>query len=227
MVSLKKARVLIVHSQPVMRYGLVALIRSSKHFEVCAETGEAPAARRLFAEHRPDLVVLNLTLRHGDGIALIKDFRKLNRAARALVVTARNDTLSLERVFKAGACGYVVTQDETAEVLHALERIASGELYASGTVSRGLLEMLAAGAVETRKADARQLSDRELQVFRLIGSGLGTSRVATELQVSVKTVETHQSHIKQKLGLHTGVELNQRAARWLLNATRHEQRIRD
>jgi DNA-binding NarL/FixJ family response regulator len=143
------------------------------------------------------------------------------------VVTARNDTLSLERVFKAGACGYVVTQDETAEVLHALERIASGELYASGTVSRGLLEMLAAGAVETRKADARQLSDRELQVFRLIGSGLGTSRVATELQVSVKTVETHQSHIKQKLGLHTGVELNQRATRWLLNATRHEQRIRD
>jgi len=208
MVSLKKARVLIVHSQPVMRYGLVALIRSSKHFEVCAETGEAPAARRLFAEHRPDLVVLNLTLRHGDGIALIKDFRKLNRAARALVVTARNDTLSLERVFKAGACGYVVTQDETAEVLHALERIASGELYASGTVSRGLLEMLAAGAVETRKADARQLSDRELQV-------------------SVKTVETHQSHIKQKLGLHTGVELNQRATRWLLNATRHEQRIRE
>jgi DNA-binding NarL/FixJ family response regulator len=184
-------------------------------------------ARRLFAEHRPDLVVLNLTLRHGDGIALIKDFKKLNPAARVLVVTARNDTLSLQRVFRAGARGYVVTQDETAEVLHALERIASGELYASGTVSRGLLEMLAAGTVETRKVDGRQLSDRELQVFRLMGSGLGTSRVATELQVSVKTVETHQSHIKQKLGLQTGVELNQRAARWLLNATRREQRIRD
>jgi len=210
-----------------MRFGLVALIRSSKHFQVCAETGEAPVARRLFAEYRPDLVVLNLTLHHGDGIALIKDLKKLNPAARTLVVTARNDTLSLQRVFKAGARGYVVTQDETAEVLHALERVASGELYASGTVSRGLLEMLAAGTVETRKADARQLSDRELQVFRLMGSGLGTSRVATELQVSVKTVETHQSHIKQKLGLHTGVELNQRAARWLLNATRREQRIRD
>ena len=133
MVSLKKARVLIVHSQPVMRFGLVALIRSSKHFQICAETGEAPVARRLFAEHRPDLVVLNLTLHHGDGIALIKDFKKLNPAARTLVVTARNDTLSLQRVFKAGARGYVVTQDETVEVLHALERIASGELYAGGT----------------------------------------------------------------------------------------------
>jgi DNA-binding NarL/FixJ family response regulator len=87
--------------------------------------------------------------------------------------------------------------------------------------------MLAAGTVETRKVDGRQLSDRELKVFRLMGSGLGTSRVATELQVSVKTVETHQSHIKQKLGLHTVVELHQRATRGLLNATRREQRIRD
>src|SRR6266704_176823 len=127
MVSLKKARVLIVHSQPVMRFGLVALIRSSKHFQVCAETGEAPVARRLFAEHRPDLVVLNLTLHHGDGIALIKDFRKLNPVARTLVVTARIDALFRRRVFKAGAGRYVVTQDESAEVLHALERLARGE----------------------------------------------------------------------------------------------------
>ena len=181
MVSLKKWRVLVAHSQPVTRFGLVALIRSSKLFQVCAETGEAPVARRLFAESRPDLVVLNLTLRHGDGIELIKDFRKQDPAVRALVVTARTDTLSLQRAFKAGARGYIVTQDETAEVLQALERIASGELYTSGTVARGLLEMLAAGTVEPRKSEGSNLSDRELQVFRLIGSGLGTSRVATEL----------------------------------------------
>jgi two-component system, chemotaxis family, chemotaxis protein CheY len=98
----KKLSVLIIHHAPVTRFGLTMLIKSSRHFEVIGESGEAPVARRLFAQNAPDLVVLSLTLYHGDGISLLKDFKKMNPAARALVVTARNDSLSVQRAFKAG-----------------------------------------------------------------------------------------------------------------------------
>ena len=223
--SPKKLSVLIVHHSPLMRFALTTLIKSSRQFKVVGETGEAPVARRLFAESGAELVVLSLTLHRGDGIALLKDFKKMNPRAHALVVTAREDSLSVQRAFKAGARGYVVTEDEATEVLHALERIAAGELYASGTVARGLLQMLASGLVETPRDTCGQLSDRELQVFRLIGTGLGTSRVASELQLSVKTIETHRQRIKQKLGLTNGTELTRRAAEWMLSATRERAKL--
>jgi DNA-binding NarL/FixJ family response regulator len=220
MVSPKTLSVLVVHHAPVTRFGLTALLKSNRGFKVVSETGSAPVALRLFSEIQPDLVILSLTLQHGDGISLLRDFRKMNSAARTLVLTAREDPLSVQRAFRAGARGYVVTQDETSEVLHALERIAAGELYASATVSRALLQMLARGSVETPRDCCALLSDRELQVFRLIGTGLGTSRVAKELQLSVKTIETHREHIKQKLGLTKGMELTRRASEWMLAATR-------
>ena len=195
-----------------MRFALTTLIKPSHQFIAIAEIGEAPLARQLFAQKMPAIVVVCLTIPRGDGISLLKDFRKMNPAARALVVGARSDSLSVQRAFKAGARGYVVTEDETSEILHALERIAAGELYASGTVARGLLQMLATGSVEAPRNRCGQLSDRELQVFRLIGSGLGTSRVAQELQLSVKTIETHRQRIKDKLGLTNGTQLTRYAA---------------
>ena len=220
MVPLKKLSVLIVHRAPLTRFGLTTLIKSSRRFKVIGETGEAPVARRTFTDNSPDLVVLSLSLLHGDGIALLKDFKKINPVARALVVTTRTDLLSVQRAFKAGARGYVVAEDETTEVLHALEEIAAGELYASGTVARRLLQMLANGSVEPRRDACGQLSDRELEVFRLIGGGLGTARVAKELQLSVKTIETHRQRIKQKLGLTNGTELTRRAAEWMMEGAR-------
>src|SRR5262249_959398 len=220
MIPPKKLSVLIVHHAPVTRFGLTTLLKSNRGFKVVGETSSVPIARCLFTEMQPDLVILSLTLQHGDGISLLRDFRKMNRAARTLVLTAWEDALSVQRAFRAGACGYVVAQDETSEVLHALERIAAGELYASATVARALLRMLARGSVETPRDRCAQLSDRELQVFRLIGSGLGTSRVANELRVSVKTIETHRQHIKQKLGLTKGIELTRQAADWMRSAAR-------
>jgi DNA-binding NarL/FixJ family response regulator len=218
MIAPKTLSVLVVHHAAVTRYGLTTLLKSSRSFKVVGETGEAPVARRLFTEIQPDLVILGLTLQHGDGFSLLRDFRKMNRAARALVLTAREDPLSVQRAFRAGACGYVVAEDETREVLHALERIAAGKLYASATVAHRLLQMLASGMVETPRDRCAHLSDRELQVFRLIGSGLGTSRVAKELQLSVKTIETHRQRIKQKLGLVKGMELTRQAADWMHSA---------
>jgi DNA-binding NarL/FixJ family response regulator len=218
MISPKTLSVLVVHHAPVTRFGLTALLKSSRGFKSVAETSSAPVARRLFNEVQPDLVILSLTLQNGDGISLLRDFRKMNRHARTLVLTARKDPLSVQRAFRAGARGYIVTQDETSEVVHALERIAAGELYASPAVARALLQMLASGSVETPRDRCAQLSDRELQVFRLIGSGLGTSHVARELQLSVKTIETHRQHIQQKLGLTKGMELTRQAADWMRSA---------
>jgi DNA-binding NarL/FixJ family response regulator len=216
----KKLSVLVVHHAPVTRFGLTTLLKSNHGFKVVGETSSAPVARRLFSEIQPDLVVLGLTLQHGDGVSLLRDFRKIHPTARTLVLTTREDPLSVQRAFRAGACGYVVAQDETSEVLHGLEQIAAGEFYASATVARALVQMLARGSVETPRDRCAQLSDRELEVFRLIGSGLGTSHVAKELQLSVKTIETHRLHIRQKLGLTKGVELSRQAAKWMLSAAR-------
>jgi DNA-binding NarL/FixJ family response regulator len=224
MISHKTLSVLIVHHAPVTRFGLAALLKSSRAFKVIGEASSAPVARRLFSEIQPDLVILGLTLQHGDGISLLRDFRKMNRAARTLVLTARADPLSVQRAFRAGACGYVVSQDETREVLYALERIAAGNLYASATVAHRFLQMLAGGLVETPRDPCGRLSDRELQVFRLIGSGLGTSRVAKELQLSVKTIETHRQRIKHKLGLLKGMELTRQAAEWMRSAARSKMK---
>jgi len=217
MIAPKTLSVLVVHHAPVTRFGLTTLVKSNRGFKVVGETNSAPVARRLFSEIQPDLVILSLTLQHGDGISLLRDFRKMNRAARTLVLSAREDPLSVQRAFRAGAYGYVVAQDETSEVLHALERIVAGELYTSTTVAHRLLQMLASGLVETPRDRCSHLSDRELQVFRLIGRGLGTSLVAKELQLSVKTIETHRQRIKQKLGLIKGMELTRQAADWMFS----------
>ena len=220
MIAPKTLSVLVVHHAPVTRLGLTSLLKSSRGFKVVGETSEAPVGLRLFSEIQPDVVILGLTLQHGDGISLLRDFRKMNPAARTLVLTAREDPLSVQRAFRAGARGYVVTQDETSEVLHALEQIAAGELYASATIAHRFWQMLAGGLVETPRDPCAHLSDRELQVFRLIGSGLGTSSVAKELQLSVKTIETHRQRIKQKLGFIRGMELTRQAADWMRSAAR-------
>lgn len=220
MLPLKKYPVLIAHYAPVTRLGLATLIQSSSQFKLAGATGHAPTARQIFCERKPELAVLSLTLQEGDGISLLKDFRKMNRAVPALVVSARSDALSVQRAFKAGARGYVETADDTGEVLYALELIASGGLYASPNVARGLLEMLAAGTVESRRDGYGKLSDRELEVFRLIGRGIGTTRIAQDLHLSVKTIETHRERIKHKLNIEHSSELAQRATEWLMEQTR-------
>lgn len=204
----------------MMRIGLRNLVQKTGRFQVIGETSYAPTARKIFAEAKPDVVIMGLTLKRGDGVSLLKDFRKMNPAAGALVITRQHDPLSIQRAFRAGARGYVSAEDEIDELLRAVDCVARGELHASEMISHSLLGMLASGSVEAHGDECAILSDRELQVFRLIGSGFGTSRLAGELHLSVKTVETHRQRIKQKLRLTNGAELTQRATQWLLQAAR-------
>jgi DNA-binding NarL/FixJ family response regulator len=218
--------VLIVHRLPLIRFGIVRLIEIGSEFAVCAETDDAPTARELFVRHQPQIVVLGLTLLGGDGVELIKDFRRLNPSARTIVLTTREDPLSMQRAFRAGARGYLVTTDPLPEILTALDQVLAGDLYASPKVWRRLLENLANHAIESVTSELKPLSDRELQVFSLIGRGFGASRLANELHLSVKTIETYQMHIKDKLGLRNATELSEKATRWILQSARTNLRLR-
>jgi DNA-binding NarL/FixJ family response regulator len=210
-----RPRILIVHGSPVTRLGLMMLLIQSGRFEVCGQADAASTARELFEQHQPELVVTSLTLRGGDGIGLIKDFRKLHPTSRTLVLSRRDDALAVQRAFRAGARAYLMAGDETAEILEALDRILAGELYASVSVGRRLLENLAGGQIKPNDSKVTSLSDRELQVFSLFGRGFGATRLAAELHLSVKTIETHQMRIKEKLGLQSAAELSKEASLWM------------
>jgi DNA-binding NarL/FixJ family response regulator len=158
-----KITTLIIHHVPLVRSGLVALVEATGRFAVCSETDDAPTGREMFVKHQPRLVALGLTLRRGDGIDLIKDFRRLNTAARLLVVSLREDLLTIQRAFRAGTHGYFALEDNPSEVLQALSRISEGHLYASPSVTVQLLKSLATNEIEPARSEVKTLSDRELQ----------------------------------------------------------------
>jgi DNA-binding NarL/FixJ family response regulator len=217
--SPKKLRILVVHGSSITRLGLVTLFNRHRRFSLCAETAEAPTACELVVRHRPDAIIVGLTLRHGDGIELLKALRKESPGVRILVLTQRNDAISVQRAFRAGARGYLLVQDDIAEIPRALSEILAGGYYVSPNVAQRLPVMLAKGEITSSVTELSRLSDRELQVFRLIAGGVGASRVASELHLSVKTIETHRTRIKLKLGLRSGADLNRLAARWLTRMT--------
>jgi DNA-binding NarL/FixJ family response regulator len=203
------------------------LLAESGRFAVCGQADAASTARELFAQHQPELVVTGLTLRGGDGIGLIKDFRKLHPTSRTLVLSKRDDALAVQRAFRAGARAYLTGGDEPNEILQALDRILLGELYASEKVGRRLLENFAGALKKPNQSKVASLSDRELQVFSLFGRGYGATRLAVELHLSVKTVETHQRRIKEKLGLQNAAELSKAASAWMCEVARSQLTHRD
>jgi DNA-binding NarL/FixJ family response regulator len=198
------------------------LLRRTGQISVQGETESASEARELLARHEPKLLITGLTLRGGDGVELIRDLRRLSPQTRAVVLTARTDAASMQRAFRAGARGYVAVQDTTDTLLQALTEVLRGELFASVTVSRYAVETFVTGT--PFRADAvNTLSDRQWHIFRRLGAGDGPMTLARALRVSVKTVETHQARIKEKLGCRTAAELHAQAARWALSAMRRHR----
>src|SRR5436190_9378452 len=195
---LTKTKVLVVHRTGFVRSGVLSLIANSVQFMACGETDEAPLARELFVRHKPKLVLLGLTLRGGDGFQLIKDFCKLEPAAATLVLSARTDALSVQRAFGSGARGYLAI-DGAAEMVRAFDEISAGRVYVSASVLPLILSNFAAGSKRSHSSGVDSLSDRELEIFSFIGRGFSVSELASELHVSVKTIETHQMRMKEKL----------------------------
>jgi DNA-binding NarL/FixJ family response regulator len=209
-----KAKVLVIYRTGFVRSGVLSLIAKSMQFVVCGETDEAPLARELFLRHKPDLVLVGLRLCGADGIQLIKEFRSLNPAAAILLLSEHADAFLAQRVFRAGARAYLSIED-APELIRAFDEILTGRPYVGVSVLPLILNNFAGGSKNWRNSDIHSLSDRELEIFSFIGRGLSASELASELNVSVKTIETHQMRMKEKLALHSAAELRQRARDWL------------
>lgn len=181
---------------------------------VCGETDEAPLARELFLRHKPHLVVVGLRLSGADGTQLVKEFRNLNPVAAILALSEYPDAFSVQRVFRAGARAYLSIED-APELLRAFDEILAGHPYVGASVLPVILNNFANGSKNSRASEISSLSDRELEIFSFIGRGVSVSELATELHVSVKTIETHQMRMKEKLALHSAAELRQKAREWL------------
>ncbi len=209
--------VLVVDDHPLMRQGLALLINQQQDMQVCGEAEEAHAALLAIARLHPDIVILDISLSGPDGLELLKNIRTTNPGLPVLILSMHDEAIYAERALRARANGYIMKQEATEKVLVAVRRILNGEVYLSERMSKKMLEQYIGGAPSMIQSQIASLSDRELEVFRLIGEGRATREIAEELHLSVKTVETYQAHIKEKLVLRSGRQLIQHAIQWKIN----------
>ncbi|HXB74431.1 MAG TPA: response regulator transcription factor [Candidatus Acidoferrales bacterium] len=210
----KKATVLLVDDHPIVRQGLAQLINQEPDLEVCGHAEDAKGALLAIAACRPDIVILDISLNGPDGFEVLKDIRMRDEALPVLVLSMHDESLYAERALRAGANGYIMKQEATERVLQAIRRIRGGEVYVSDRIAKRLLRQIVSSPA-SGKSPMEALTDRELAVFRLIGKGRGTREIADDLHISVKTVESYQAHIKEKLSLNNGRELVQHAFQWV------------
>jgi DNA-binding NarL/FixJ family response regulator len=214
----QKHRVFLVEDHPVTREGLAQLLNQQADLEVCGQAGSAREALDAVEASAPDLVLVDISLAETSGIELIKDLTTRHKELRILVLSTHDETLYAERSLRAGARGFVMKHEPTAQVMAAIRLVLGGGIYLSQRMRGRLLHKLARRPAAETGSDLDQLSDRELEVFQLIGRGHSTAQIAAGLNVSVSTVETHRAHIKQKLRLENASELVQRAVEWVQRA---------
>jgi DNA-binding NarL/FixJ family response regulator len=200
-----------------VRSGLVDLINNEADLEVCGEAADAPSALRMVSEKKPDLVVIDLTLREGSGLELIKQIRALDGGVRMVVSSMHDERLFAERVLGAGAMGYVNKQEPAEKLLDAIRQTLNGRVYVSEQIAERVLQRVSRGSTSKEASPLQTLSDRELEVLNLIGEGLSTREIAEHLHLSVKTIDTYREHLKAKLGLKSANELVRYAVMWSLD----------
>jgi DNA-binding NarL/FixJ family response regulator len=212
----RKNRVLVVDDHPIVRQGLALLINQEPDLVVCGEAEEAVGAMKVLASSRPDILIVDVSLNGPDGLDLLKNLRNIHPTLPVLILSMHDELMYAERALRAGANGYIMKQEATEKVLVALRRILAGEIYVSDRIANQMVKHFITGSGTVRHSSIADLSDRELEVFRLIGDGHGTRQIAEELHLSVKTVESYQAHIKEKLSLRSARELMQHAIQWNL-----------
>lgn len=215
----RKHRVFLVDDHPIVRQGLTLLINQEPDLTVCGVAEEAESVPASLASLSPDILILDISLRGPDGMDLLKTIRATDDALPILMLSMHDETVYAERALRAGANGYIMKQEATEKVLVAIRRILSHKVYVSERIANGVLEQLVLRHATAQLTSLASLSDRELEVFRLIGLGHGTREIASELHLSVKTIESYQAHIKEKLSIRTARALMQRAIEWRLSDT--------
>jgi DNA-binding NarL/FixJ family response regulator len=215
--SAPKCKVFLVDDHPIVRQGLALFIEREPDLMVCGEAEDATSALQAIRDAAPDFVILDISLNGPDGLELLKTLRVRYPNLPALVLSMHDESVYAERALRAGANGYIMKQEAADKVITAIRHILGGDVYLSDRLTKQMLQQFVNGSISPRDPLAK-LSDRELEVFRLIGAGHGTRQIADELHVSTKTVESYQAHIKEKLALRNARELVQYAVEWSLNA---------
>lgn len=211
----RKTRILIVDDHPLMRQGLAQLINHEPDLTVSAEANNAAEAMALVSQGKLDLALLDISLPDRSGLELIKDVHTLAPDLPLLVVSMHDEAIYAERVLRAGARGYIMKQEGGKRLMLAIRQVLSGQIYVSQNMSAKILEIFSGHRTEAARTLPELLSDREFEVFHLIGQGVPTREIADRLHLSIKTVEVHRAHIKQKLKLKSATELVRHAIRWV------------
>lgn len=203
----RKRRVFLVDDHPIVRQGLAQLINSEPDLAVSGQGEDAYGSLRAIKENRPDLVLVDVSLKDSDGIELMKELKAQDPNLPVLILSMHDETLYAERALRAGAKGYIMKQEAPQTLLGAIRKVLDGEVYVSQKMGATLLQRM----VGSKKSDGAlpmdRLTDRELEIFGMIGAGLGVKEIAEKLFLSVKTVEAHREHIKEKLNLKSSAEL--------------------
>lgn len=213
--SSARRRVLLVDDHPFMRAGLGQLIDCQPDLVVGGEAGNPAEALQVLARQRPDLILTDLTMPGRSGLEFIKDLRAAHPEIPILVVSMHDEAVYAERVLRAGARGYIMKEAGGENLLGAIRQVLRGEVYVSQKMSARILEDLSARRPRGSNSPIERLTDREFEVFQLIGQGKGTREIAAELHLSPKTVDVHRSHVKEKLGLRDATALIRHAVRWV------------
>jgi len=213
----KPVKILIVDDHPMVREGLAVRISKHRDMQVCGEAADVADAVKLVRETQPDLIIVDISLKDSSGLELIKQVKAQNNEVKMLVSSMHDEQLYAERALRAGAMGYINKQAMPESVIDAIRQVMAGKIYVSSQIADRLLSRsLGRRPWDAGGSPEEVLSDRELEVFGLIGRGLSTREIAGKLGRSVHTIESHRENIKQKLKIARGVELNHRAVQWVL-----------
>jgi DNA-binding NarL/FixJ family response regulator len=212
----KRKRIVVVDDHPIVRRGFAFLINQETDMEVSGEAAEAGEALETIERIKPDLAIIDITLKDSNGMDLIKQLKRTSPGLPILVVSIHDELLFAERALRAGARGYIMKQEADEKMIEAIHRVLEGGIYLSRAMSERVLTILADGRPRDPAALIDSLSDRELAAFQLIGQGYETRQIAEMLQVGVKTIDTYRTRIKRKLNLENANQLVQYAVEWMI-----------
>ncbi len=212
----RAVKILIVDDHPLVREGLAARIARQPDLEVCGEAEDVNDAFEIVKASNPDLVIVDLSLKTGQGLELIKKIKARNEHTKMLVSSMYDESLYAERALRAGASGYINKQEVSEKVIDAIRQVLAGKMYLSAKMTERLLHRAVGSPPQLVQSPIETLSDRELEVFKMIGKGLTTRQIANDLHLSVKTVETHRENIKAKLDIPNSAELGRQAVQWVM-----------
>ncbi|MDH4238739.1 MAG: response regulator transcription factor [Phycisphaerae bacterium] len=212
-----KTQILLVDDHPVVRDGLTAIINHQRDLNVCGGADDAHHALKAISELKPDIVVVDISLKNSDGIELTKSIKAQYPKLRVLVLSVHDESIYAERALRAGARAYLMKEVVSENIVNAIRTVLKGEIYVSNTISKKFLQEIAGDKAATIKTPVENLSDREFEIFLLIGEGYKASQIAKRLHLSVKTIETYRARLKEKLNLADANELLQYSIKWAKN----------